>query len=81
MIDGLAAFIVGEGNWLPLAMGIAVVAVAAQWRRHSRFIPRERVMEAMNLFSAEATGDAMDLEIIPHRPTGPTILPRTDGWP
>ena len=25
MIDGLAAFIVGEGNWLPLAMSAALI--------------------------------------------------------
>lgn len=50
MIDRLAEFIVGEGNWLPMAMAIAVAAVTVQWLRHSRFATRARVMEAMNLF-------------------------------
>jgi hypothetical protein len=48
--DRVAAFIVGEGNWLPLAMALALAAVTAQWMRHSRFAGRDRVMEAMNLF-------------------------------
>jgi len=46
----VAAFIVGEGNWLPIAMAIALATVAVQWTRHSRFAARARVMEAMNLF-------------------------------
>ena len=50
MIDRLARFVVGEGNWLPLAMEIALAAVAVQWLRHARFATRDRVMEAMNLF-------------------------------
>jgi hypothetical protein len=50
MAEGVAAFITGEGNWLPLAMAIAFATVAVQWLRHSRFSTRERIMEAMNLF-------------------------------
>ena len=50
MLDRLAAFITGEGNWLPLAMAIALATVAVQWLRHSRFNRRDRIMEAMNLF-------------------------------
>jgi len=50
MIGRLAAFVVGEGNWLPLAMAIALATVAVQWLRHSRFTTRNRIMEAMNLF-------------------------------
>ena len=50
MSDRIAAFIVGEGNWLPIAMAIALATVAVQWMRHSRFAVRDRVMEAMNLF-------------------------------
>ena len=50
MIDRLAAFIVGEGNWLPLAMGIALALVAVQWIRQTRSASRDRVMGAMNLF-------------------------------
>jgi hypothetical protein len=48
--DRVAAFIVGEGNWLPIAMAVALATVAVQWMRHSRFAVRDRVMEAMNLF-------------------------------
>jgi len=48
--DRIAALIVGEGNWLPIAMAIALATVAVQWIRHSRFAGRDRVMEAMNLF-------------------------------
>ena len=50
MSPRLAAFITGEGNWLPLAMALALATVAVQWLRHSRFVVRDRVMEAMNLF-------------------------------
>lgn len=50
MSDRVAAFIVGEGNWLPLAMALALAAVAVPWMRHSRLAVRDRVMEAMNLF-------------------------------
>jgi formate-dependent nitrite reductase membrane component NrfD len=50
MIDRLAAFVVGEGNWLPLAMSIALTRVAVYWIRHSRSTSRDRVMGAMNLF-------------------------------
>ena len=49
-MGAIGRFIVGEGNWLPMAMGLALAAVAVQWLRHSRFAARDRVMEAMNLF-------------------------------
>lgn len=50
MIGRLAQFIVGEGNWLPMAMLIALAFVAVQWSRQSRSPARDRVMSAMNLF-------------------------------
>ena len=50
MSDGIAALIVGEGNWLPIAMALALATAGVQWMRHSRFAVRDRVMEAMNLF-------------------------------
>ena len=50
MNDRIAAFIIGEGNWLPIAMAVALATAAAQWMRHSRYAVRDRVMEAMNLF-------------------------------
>ena len=50
MSDRIAAFIVGEGNWLPIAMALGLATAAVQWMRHSRFAARDRVMEAMNLF-------------------------------
>ena len=50
MVDRLAAFIVGEGNWLPLAMAAAVATAAWQWMRPSPVAVRSRVLEAMNLF-------------------------------
>ena len=52
MIDGLAALIVGEGNWLPLAMSIALATVIIAWTRRGTAATRDRVMEAMNLFFA-----------------------------
>ena len=42
MLDRLAAFIVGEGNWLPVAMLVAAVSVSAAWK-HGR-------LASMNLF-------------------------------
>lgn len=33
MLDGLAAFIIGEGNWLPIAMVVAAVAGFASLRQ------------------------------------------------
>jgi hypothetical protein len=50
VIDRVAAFITGEGNWLPLAMAIAGAAVLLVWFRHTRLPRRERIQEAMNLF-------------------------------
>jgi hypothetical protein len=43
MLDRLAAFIVGEGNWLPIAMSVATIFAAAALRKHGR-------LAAMNLF-------------------------------
>jgi hypothetical protein len=50
MVDRLAALIVGEGNWLPIAMAIALTTVIAVWVRHADANARDRTQEAMNLF-------------------------------
>ncbi len=50
MSGQLAAFITGEGNWLPVAMALALAAVAATWMRQRDRVRRDRVMTAMNLF-------------------------------
>ena len=57
-MDRLAAFIVGEGNWLPIAMAIAFVSLLVVWFlpvRHlgpapKRRSAREHIQEGMNLF-------------------------------
>lgn len=49
-MDRLAAFIVGEGNWLPLAMTIAGAATLISWHRRSSASTRARIQGAMNLF-------------------------------
>lgn len=53
MLDRLAAFIVGEGNWLPMAMGAAFLAAA--WLGYSTSgsgVPqRNRILAMMNLFT------------------------------
>ena len=49
-MSAIGKFIVGEGNWLPIAMALALATASVQWLRHSRFAVRDRVMEAMNLF-------------------------------
>jgi hypothetical protein len=48
----MAAFIVGEGNWLPLAMTAALIASAALFltSRTSAASHRSRTMATMNLF-------------------------------
>lgn len=51
MSGRLAAFITGEGNWLPVAMGIALVTVIRVWWRHSPRPARERIQAAMNLYA------------------------------
>lgn len=53
MVDRLAAFIVGEGNWLPLAMASAFVATAVLFFAiKDTVIPqRQRVLALMNLFT------------------------------
>ena len=49
----LAAFIVGEGNWLPIAMGAAFAAAAGSLFSLGRTsVPaRRRILAAMNLFT------------------------------
>jgi hypothetical protein len=49
----LAAFIVGEGNWLPLAMGAAFLAAGWAWFALApQGIPtRRRILAVMNLFT------------------------------
>ena len=39
MSGQLAAFITGEGNWLPMAMAMALVAAATSKRQRGRVIP------------------------------------------
>lgn len=53
MLDRLAAFIVGEGNWLPMAMGAAFVATAVLlfWLRRTAVPLRRRILAVMNLFT------------------------------
>ncbi|HWI19122.1 MAG TPA: hypothetical protein VNT81_15315 [Vicinamibacterales bacterium] len=51
MLDRLAAFIVGEGNWLPIAMGTALVAAAFLAARTSAGLPRARTLIFMNFFT------------------------------
>lgn len=46
----LAAFIIGEGNWLPIAMAIALATAIAVWIRHAGVPARDRTQRAMNLF-------------------------------
>ena len=52
MMADLAALIVDEGNWLPLSMGVAGLAVAILLHRyrHPDLPARRRIMAAMNLF-------------------------------
>ena len=53
MIEGLAAFIVGEGNWLPLAMAAAFLASGAMaFSIKQQPLPqRQRILALMNLFT------------------------------
>lgn len=53
MSERLAAFIVGEGNWLPLAMGSAFVASGALAFaiRDTAVARRQRILALMNLFT------------------------------
>ncbi|HJU41410.1 MAG TPA: hypothetical protein VJ691_01300 [Vicinamibacterales bacterium] len=53
MIDRLAAFMVGEGNWLPLAMGSGFVAAGLLlFAIRNTAIPlRQRILATMNLFT------------------------------
>lgn len=53
MLDRLATVIVGEGNWLPLAMGAAFLAAAGLLYslRGSGTSQRHRILGAMNLFA------------------------------
>jgi hypothetical protein len=50
MAARLAAVIVGEGNWLPIAMAIALATVIVVWIRRGHATARERTQEAMSLF-------------------------------
>ena len=51
MIDRLAAFIIGEGNWLPIAMGAGFLAAGLLFARTHTLTQRTRVLGAMNLFT------------------------------
>jgi len=46
----MAAFIVGEGNWLPMAMMAALLASAVVYFRAAASTERSRMMATMNLF-------------------------------
>jgi hypothetical protein len=53
MIDRLAAFIVGEGNWLPLAMGAAFIGAGLLFVaiKDTAIPTRQRILALMNLFT------------------------------
>ena len=51
MLDRLAAFIVGEGNWLPIAMGAGFLAAGLLFSRIRTLAQRTRILAAMNLFT------------------------------
>ena len=51
MIDRLAAFIVGEGNWLPIAMAAGFLAAGPLFFRSAAVPQRSRILGAMNLFT------------------------------
>ena len=53
MSDRLAAFIVGEGNWLPLAMGVAFIAAGRLYFSASTttVARRQWILAVMNLFT------------------------------
>jgi hypothetical protein len=48
--ERIAGFIVGEGNWLPMAMAVAAASAGAGWARRGTLERRRRVMAAMNVF-------------------------------
>lgn len=58
MIDRLLELVVDESKWLPAAMGLALLAVAALLYRHrAAAVPlRRRVLAAMNLFFGVTIG-------------------------
>ena len=51
MIDRLAAFVVGEGNWLPMAMAAGFLAAGLLFPRTQALPSRTRILAAMNLFT------------------------------
>ncbi len=57
MIERLAALIVSEGQWLPVAMSAAALSVCLLWKMRGRSLPHTQlVMAAMNLFSGVMLG-------------------------
>jgi hypothetical protein len=58
MIDELVALIVDESKWLPVSMGLALLAVVILLyrNRHSALPARRRVLAAMNLFFGVTIG-------------------------
>ena len=56
MTSRLAALIVDESKWLPLAMAVALLAVTVLLIRHAELPARRRVLAAMNLFFGVTIG-------------------------
>ena len=46
----MAAFIAGEGNWLPMAMTAAAIAAAFLYIRSTPPSSRARILATMNVF-------------------------------
>ena len=56
MIDQIVAFIVDEGKWLSVSMGLALLSATISLYIHSESHLRRRVLVAMNLFFGVTIG-------------------------